>query len=657
VNDLSYSAKPINFPASWCSNGYVLFSEQTGDRKYKLIFPDGAKAVRLYTGNSSEAGVLNSSGYIDYRATEFNNSEREFNITFSSKGSYTEVGIRVPENATINYAIFNITGFATSGDWYNELAENIDGHSIGRENSISVDSNNKPHISHYDSTSDDLRYCDKSSGSWSCEIVDSNGNVGSFTSIDIDSNDIPHISYYYSSLNYLKYANKTGDSWSCETASTVGGRYTSISLDSNDKPHISHYDPNNKDLEYCNHTGLTWSCENVDTSGDMGKYTSIGLDSNNKPHISYYNGDVYDLKYANKTGDSWSCETADSSATVGLYTSIAIDTNDKPHIAHYDFSSSSVRYCNKTVSWSCEEVDNIKPEDVSLDLDSNNVPHIAYIKSVADGAYQYLRYCDKSSGSWSCENIDTLHYASAWVSLKIDSNDIPHISYWDLTGSDLRYASKRTGNATNLTIILNGTAIFDMNGSFTTNNQTIDFTSTFQNCIENQKGDSDGFVTCTLNFSSDSSGMIEVHDFLLNFTSDVSAAFNIFAWWDQSNNIFEGQLYNYSIRYKTSAYVPFTDLNISGIYINSSATECKLDGNTKSVQSQGSKKYCPIDPPETILSGGGGTWTNHTVWDNEMGTGYPINQSNGTFTDDGGDEVYKYVNITSYLSDGSDSSK
>ena len=659
VETLNYVDKPASFPLSWCPKGYVLFENQTVDRKYKLIFPAGSKAIRIYTGNSSEAGVLNSSGYIDYRTTEFNNSKKAFNITFSSKGSYTEVGIKVPENATINYAVFNITGL--QGGWYNELAENVDGHRVGEYNSIDVDSSNKPHISHYDGTSYDLRYCNKTGSTWSCEQVDTTGYVGKYSSIGIDSNGKPHIAYWdYDSLDYseskIKYCNKTGSTWSCEEVHTAGADEVGISidLDTNNKPHIITSDDEYAGMTYGNKTGPTWSFdENVDYSGDD-RYNSLALDTNNKPHISYYTKSGYNLRYCNKTGSTWSCEDVATTGDVGKHSSIAIDTNNKAHIAFEDSTNKEVRYCNKTGStWSCEKVEEENPDDIFLDLDSQNNPKIVYIH----GINNTLKYCEKSAGSWSCKTIDDTSYVNGWTSLKLDSNDIPHISYYDTTGGDLRYASK-TKNMTNLTIKLNGTSIFNQTGSFATNNRTIDFTSILQNCIENQSGDSKGYVTCALNFSSGSSGKLEVHDFLLNFTSDVSTAFNIIDWWDKVKDIFEGQLYNYSTRYTTSSYSPFTDLNISGIYINSSATECKIDGSSKSYKTQGGKKYCPIEPPETILRGGGGTWKNHTVWDDKMGEGYPIKQSNGTLTHNSNNERewFKYVNITSFLSDGTESS-
>ena len=51
-------------------------------------------------------------------------------------------------------------------------------HKDTQSTSIAIDSNDKVHISHYDSTNVDLRYCNNMNGSWVCsKLADADGNV------------------------------------------------------------------------------------------------------------------------------------------------------------------------------------------------------------------------------------------------------------------------------------------------------------------------------------------------------------------------------------------------------------------------------------------------------------------------------------------------
>ncbi|MBU2562434.1 MAG: hypothetical protein KKF68_02115, partial [Nanoarchaeota archaeon] len=84
-----------------------------------------------------------------------------------------------------------------------------------RYSSIAIDSNDIVHISEFDATNYNLRYCNNSGGSWDCVIVDTANYVGWYSSIAIDSNDIVHISEYDNTNKDSKYCNNSGGSWSC----------------------------------------------------------------------------------------------------------------------------------------------------------------------------------------------------------------------------------------------------------------------------------------------------------------------------------------------------------------------------------------------------------------------------------------------------------
>jgi ELWxxDGT repeat protein len=303
-------------------------------------------------------------------------------------------------------------------------------------------------------------------------ILDSNGNVGEYTSIAIDSNGFKHISYYDATIYGtpvatldLKYATDTSGSWVVTTVDTAGnvGKYTSIAIDSNDVVHISYFDDTNNDLKYatCSSgctTASNWDLVSVDTtSTNAGEYTSIAVDSNDGVHISYF--DNSNLRYATCSSgcisaSNWTNVSVYTSG--GAYTSIAIDSNDTLHIAYITHPSPTLRYttcssgCTNASNWTNVSIPYAQSpyglRDVSLAIDSNGAPHISYY----DNSNKDLKYAACSSGcttasNWNLVTLDSVGDTGYYTSIAIDSNDAIHISYRDNTNQDLKYATCSSG--------------------------------------------------------------------------------------------------------------------------------------------------------------------------------------------------------------------
>ena len=281
-------------------------------------------------------------------------------------GKYTSIALDSNDRPHISY--YNETDGGTDGhlkyihfdgnQWNNVTIDT--GKYTGLGTSISIDSNDIPHIAYHDWYKKDLKYA-YINQTWRLEIIDYVDSVGGDPSIVLDSNNNPHISYHNISTG-LEYARYNGTKWLLETVdSNVSvGIYTSIALDSNSNPHISYEDYRNDDLKYATHDGNQWHIETVDTVGEVGADTSIGLDSKDRVHISYYDNTNKDIKYALFDGNQWHIETIDSNGDVGWGTSIEIDNNDNPHISYYDATNGDLKYA---------VLDNIHPT-----LNSDNSP-------------------------------------------------------------------------------------------------------------------------------------------------------------------------------------------------------------------------------------------------------------------------------------------
>jgi len=71
-----------------------------------------------------------------------------------------------------------------------------------------------------------------------------------------------------------------------------------------------------------------------------------------------------------------------------------------------------------------------------LTLDSNNHPHISYY----DYSNGDLKYAEWTGSDWDIQTVDSNGNIGEYTSIDLDSNDHPHISYYDYSNYNLKYA-------------------------------------------------------------------------------------------------------------------------------------------------------------------------------------------------------------------------
>jgi len=104
----------------------------------------------------------------------------------------------------------------------------------------------------------------------------------------------------------------------------------------------------------------------------------------------------------------------------------------------------SVTPITSFAEWTIETVDNAGDVGwfTSIATDSNNKVHISYY----DATNRDLKYATNASGLWVAETVDSVGMVGWFTSIATDSNNKVHISYLDVYNSNLKYATNTSGS-------------------------------------------------------------------------------------------------------------------------------------------------------------------------------------------------------------------
>jgi len=362
--------------------------------------------------------------------------------------------------ASLTLFTFSFSSVSSGSTWKKEIVDSSG--DVGRYTSIDTDGSNHVHIGYLDDSTDFVMYATNGTGSWVFEEVDTSKHIMKDISLTVDLSDDIHISYHDDSDNALKYASKDDSGlWVIETVEKGDeinvGQYCSIAVDPSYNIHISYADVWKHTLKYASKISGAWEEPvTVPDSGyvDDDAYTSIAVESSGTAHVSYYVASSETaLKYATNASGEWKTETVESTHVVGKYSSIALDSTNNVHISYYDATNNELKYASKGASfgWTTETVDSAGSVGMytSLGLDSKDNVHISY-RDFGTGALD-LKYAtnDAESGDWETETVDSTNNVGTYTSLAVDKDDKVHISYYDGTNFNLKYAKKSESNGNN----------------------------------------------------------------------------------------------------------------------------------------------------------------------------------------------------------------
>ena len=188
----------------------------------------------------------------------------------------------------------------------------------------------------------------------------------------------------------------------------------------------------------------------VDDAGSVGEFSSIAIGTDGLPVISYWDGTNNHLKVA-KCGNA-ACSAGNAISTVdtdrgGTYTSIAIGADGLPVISYYYSFISGLRVA-KCGNAACSAGNAITTVDAnfvgkwtSIAIGTDGLPVISYLNETA-GKLKVAKCGNAacSSGNTITTVEDPANVVGGFTSIAIGTDGLPVISYFELTGANLKVA-------------------------------------------------------------------------------------------------------------------------------------------------------------------------------------------------------------------------
>jgi len=319
----------------------------------------------------------------------------------------------------------------------------------------------RPHVSYFNETNGKFMHAIQVDGKWKFYDIDQSFDVGMSSSLEFNASGTPYISYFNQSGNDLMLATREGASWGTQvvTDTLSNGFFSSLDIDSSGKPHVAYYEANRGDLWYAQWDGAKWVQRKLSSYYDIGEYVSMELDSQNLPHMSFYDATNGDLIYGHIElgSNAWITKTVDWEGDVGLYTSISLNSAGRPRISYYDYGKGRLKYASYSPIgvWEKQVVEEIEGVDLGLDtglaIDALNHPHISYYDNTNGNLKYAASNCTEFPCAFSTQVVDGQDNVPSadvgmYTSIQVDNLLRPHISYYDYTHGDLKYAGMLVGN-------------------------------------------------------------------------------------------------------------------------------------------------------------------------------------------------------------------
>ena len=234
----------------------------------------------------------------------------------------------------------------------------------------------------------------------------------------------------------------TGYTWELAVVDTNGAK-PSLAVDADGNPHIAYIlEAMPGFVKYAVPNNSGWDITTVSTGYFYGPL-DIQVGGDGTTQISYHDHDNEDAAYAVLINGQWRVDTIRHPGHDGWDNNLAIDSSGLPHVVGIDptqfGSTSGVEYAAfDGQSWRVEEVGSgpLPYEFGSfIALDSQDRPHVVWF----DDSDEDLKYAIKDGTKWVVSTVDNEGDVGRYASLVIDSQDNPVISYYQVDGNTSGY--------------------------------------------------------------------------------------------------------------------------------------------------------------------------------------------------------------------------
>jgi len=197
----------------------------------------------------------------------------------------------------------------------------------------------------------------------------------------------------------------------------------SLAFDSNDNPHLLYITDTTCYYSYLD--GVSWITETL-TSGDyFYPQCIIVLDKDDHPHICI-DSEQLNLTYGYHNGMAWHFEVLETNYSSSP--DLAVDSNGHPHIVYRGSGANLYHQYHNGTAWNKTIFNEVKDcYGASIKIDSNDLPHIS-CSNRGKNTTDELKYFYFEGTDW--QNVTVPDAPSfTTTTLELDSNDQPHIFY------------------------------------------------------------------------------------------------------------------------------------------------------------------------------------------------------------------------------------
>lgn len=246
----------------------------------------------------------------------------------------------------------------SSGTWTTGIADTGSGATpqAGQWASLALDASGVPAIAHYDIGKANLRIAHWNGTAFTGEVVDEgegttdtagaevDADVGKYAHLEI-AGGTEYIAYYDAANGALKLAYGTSGSYTIEVVDDSGdvGTWPDMIVDDQGNIQIAYQDVTNQDLKFAVGTPGSWTLSTVDSGEYRGADAALFLNGS-YPAVVYFDGHENNMMLAQNAGDTWTSETvAGDGAALGFHNEV-ITASGVRYAGCFDYTNRTVYF-------------------------------------------------------------------------------------------------------------------------------------------------------------------------------------------------------------------------------------------------------------------------------------------------------------------------